>query len=77
MNLDTMKMNDKELAQLKLELEEFLYSGNSKEVAEFSLDYCETDGELVTGFYSGFKRGLFIAKYYPELLKEKEDEKKD
>lgn len=80
MNLDTMEITDKELEQLEIELEGFLdgdikFYGN--DAKDFALQYPPIDFESVTTFYSGFKSALYVMQRYPELLKEKEDEKKE
>ncbi len=78
MNLDTMEMSEQELKQLEIELDTYLDDSLTKEENEFAVKhYAGNDFELVIGFYSGFKAALYTTQRYPELLKEKEDEKKE
>jgi len=76
--LDSLRLTDKELEVLKTELQDYLDSDLSEEENRFAMEHCSrSDFELVIGFYSGFKTALYISQMYPELLKEKEDEKKE
>ena len=81
MNLNTMKMNEQELKQLKIEVEGYFdgltFSSEEIEFANKYINFDERMSSILKGFYSGFKAALYTMQRYPELLEEKKDEKKD